>query len=301
MSYYAGFDLGGTLLKYGLIDGSATLVFHDKVATPEKISELLKVLGSIWKDLKKREWRPIQKAGFGFPGIFSQKEQKIFQSPNYADIDNFDLRPALIDIIDVPFSIHNDANMAAYGEYKAGAGKGTKSMVLLTLGTGVGSGVILDGNLWLGHCGFAGELGHITVNPEGDTCNCGSRGCLETEASALKIVKDYKTKTGTQPDISSEEIFHKAQDGDTAAREVFIQAGKYLGIGLAAIINFINPEKILLGGGLMNAKDILLPAALEEARKRSYAASFACCKIEPAVLGNKAGIIGSAVWAKENY
>jgi glucokinase len=300
MSYYAGFDLGGTLLKYGLIDDNAALIYHDKVSTPEKISELLKVLRSIWEDLTKKEWKPIQKAGFGFPGIFSQKEQKIFQSPNYAEIDNFELRPALTEIFDVPFSINNDANMAAYGEFKVGAGKGTKSMVLLTLGTGVGSGVILDGDLWVGCCGFAGELGHITVNPEGDKCNCGSRGCLETEASALKIVKEYKTKTGTDQDISSEEIFHKAQDGESAACDVFIQAGKYLGIGLAAVINFINPEKIILGGGLMNAKDILLPAAFDEAQKRSYAASFACCKIESAVLGNKAGIIGSAVWAKEN-
>ena len=238
--------------------------------------------------------------GFGFPGIFSQQEQKIFQSPNYAELDNFDLKPALTKIFDIPFSISNDANMAAYGEYKAGAGQNTKSMILLTLGTGVGSGVIMDGKLWLGHCGFAGELGHITVNPEGEKCNCGNRGCLETEASALKIVKNYRIMTKSEEDISAEEIFYKAKKGDNTAKEVFVQAGRYLGIGLATVINFINPEKIILGGGLMNAEDILLPAAFEEAQRRTYKASFACCKIETAVLGNKAGIIGSAIWAKEH-
>lgn len=237
--------------------------------------------------------------GFGFPGIFSLKEQRIIQSPNYPDINHFDLLPALSRFIDVPFSVDNDANMAAFGEFKSGAGKGVHSMILLTIGTGVGTGVILRGDLWQGVCGFGGELGHAIVNPDGDRCNCGSQGCLETEVSAPKIVRNYKALRNSEEEITSEEIFRRAKNGDDAARQAFVQAGRYLGIGFSLAINLLNPEKILLGGAVMKAGDFLLPSALEEAHKRSFNASFECCRIEKAILGNKAGFIGAALRGKK--
>ena len=124
----------------------------------------------------------IKGAGFGFPGIFSTREQMIIQSPNYPDIENIKIGPELARILGVPLIIDNDANMAAYGEYCFGAGMGAHSLVLLTIGTGVGTGIVLEGNLWQGACGFGGELGHYCVNPGGDKCKCGSRGCLETSS-----------------------------------------------------------------------------------------------------------------------
>jgi len=147
MPLYAGFDLGGTHLKYGLIDERGRIVFSDRVESPAKINELINLLRRTWKTLKKREKKGVEAVGFGFPGIFSLKEQRIFQSPNYPELDNFELIPALSRFIDVPFWVNNDANMAAYGEFKCGAGQGVQSMILLTIGTGVGSGIILDGNL----------------------------------------------------------------------------------------------------------------------------------------------------------
>jgi len=299
MPIYAGFDLGGTDLKYGLIDEGGKVLYEARALTPPKIEELIHLLEGIWQNLKKREKQGIRAAGFGFPGIFSIEEQKIFQSPNYPELDSFDLTQALSRFIEVPFWVNNDANMAAFGEFKCGAGQGVQSMVLLTIGTGVGSGIILDGKLWLGKCGFAGELGHVTVNPKGERCNCGSQGCLETEVSAPKIVKNYNTLRKKREEITGEQVFHRAEKGGKAALQAFSQAGFYLGIGLSIAINFLNPDKILLGGAVMEAGDFLLSPALKEAMKRSYKASFRCCRIEKASLGNKAGLIGAAMWAQD--
>ncbi|MGD2245792.1 MAG: ROK family protein, partial [Candidatus Aminicenantes bacterium] len=217
----------------------------------------------------------------------------------YPELDNFDLIPALSEFMEVPFWVNNDANMAAFGEYQCGAGKGVHSLIFLTIGTGVGAGIILNGELWRGACGFAGELGHVTVNPDGDVCNCGSQGCLETEVSASKIVKNYISLREKKEPISAEDVFHRAKKGDTAARKAFAEAGRCLGRGLAIAMNLLNPEKILLGGAVMAAEDFLLPPALEETQKRSYKASFTCCAIDRATLGNKAGFLGAALWARE--
>jgi glucokinase len=297
-SYYAGFDLGGTQLKYGAIDADGRLVLKGKIPSPGSMEDLLAAIEGIWGRLKADGPGRIRACGFGFAGFFSLRDQKILHSPNYPSLNNFDLVPALRKFIDVPFWIDNDANMAAYGEYRHGAGRGMQSLVLLTVGTGIGSGIILDGELWQGKCGFAGELGHITVNPEGDLCNCGNRGCLETEASAPKIVKNYQALAGSRGPVTSRDIYLLAKKGDQAALKSFARCAYYLGIGLGIVINFLNPEKILIGGGVISAGKYLLRPAIEEARRRSHRVSFACCHIEKASLGNDAGLIGAAAWAR---
>ena len=295
---YAAFDLGGTNLKFGLVDDRGKLVCKDSVPTPARFSEAMDLIAGIWKDFRKAEKKNLAAAGFGFPGIYSLQEKKILQSPNYAELDNVDLEAALAKAVDAPFAVDNDANMAAYGEWRCGAGRGVRSMVFLTIGTGIGSGLILNGGLWHGLCGFAGELGHITVNPDGDPCKCGNQGCLETEAAAPKIVRNYKDLSKTRKAVTAEEVFEKAGRGEMAALKAFAIAGTYLGIALGITINLLNPEKIILGGGVMGTGDFLLSAAKEEARRRSYKASFACCSIEKAVLGNDAGLIGAGLQAK---
>jgi glucokinase len=296
---YAGFDLGGTKVKYGLLDESYTLVFKDKKLTPPGIKEMLELFAEIWEDLKKKEERKIAAVGFGIPGIFSLREQKIIQSPNVPALDGFELRPALARFMDIPFWIDNDANMAAYGEFKAGAARGVHNLIHLTLGTGVGSGIIVDGELLHGTCGFAAEMGHIVVNPDGERCNCGSRGCLETEAAAGPIIRNYRKLANTRESLTAEDIAAKARRGDANARKAYEIASTYLGIALGSAINLLNPEKILIGGGVMESGELVLPRAIEEARFRSYKASFACSSIEKASLGNDAGLIGAASWAKD--
>ena len=300
MPVYAGFDLGGTQLKYGLIDGRGALLFKDKAPTPATIEGFLELVGRVFRELRERAPEPVEAAGFGVPGIYDLRSRKILQSPNFSGLDEFDIHPAIARVLDVPFWIDNDANMAAYGEWAHGAGRGVQSLVLLTIGTGIGGGLILGGRLWQGGCGYAGEVGHIIVNAEGERCNCGLQGCLEAEASATAIVRVYRNATGAPPSVTAEEIARRAGAGEDAARQAYTQAGRFLGIGLGILINLLNPEKILLGGGVMASGELLLAPTIAEARKRSYRASFACCAIEKASLGNDAGLIGSASWAVRN-
>jgi glucokinase len=296
---YAGFDLGGTQLKYGLLDERLLPVFKGKAPTPPAVEGLIELFGTLWDELKKKDRRSIMAAGFGIPGIFNLKEQKIYQSPNYPGLNGFDLRPAISRYIKVPFWIDNDANIAAYGEYRCGPGKGVRHLLLLTLGTGVGSGIIIDGELLHGSCGFAAEMGHIVVHPDGELCNCGARGCLETEASAGSIVRNYRELTRSNESLTAEEVGKRALKGDAAGRKSFERAGYYLGIGLGIAINMLNPELILIGGGVMESGDLILPHALAEAGRRSYKASFACCSIKRASLGNDAGFMGAAAFARD--
>ena len=296
--FYAGFDLGGTQLKYGLIDDAGRPAVKGKVESPGSMTELMAALRAVWRDLQAGCRGRIAACGFGFAGFFSLKDRKILHSPNYPSLDNFDLVPALQEFIGVPFRIDNDANMAAFGEYVYGAGRGAQSLVLLTVGTGIGSGIILDGGLWHGCCGFAGELGHVTVNPEGELCHCGNRGCLETETSASRIAGTYMRLSGTREPVTSRDVYLLARKGNAAALESFARSAYYLGIGIGIAINFLNPEMILIGGGVSAAGDYLLRPAVEEARRRSHRVSFASCRILRASLGNDAGLIGAAAWAR---
>jgi glucokinase len=173
-------------------------------------------------------------------------------------------------------------------------------MVHITLGTGVGSGIIIEGNLFHGSSGFGAEFGHTVVNPDGLPCNCGGRGCVETEASASKIVRNYLKLTGKNEDMTSEDVYKLAKKGDTNAVEAFRIAGYYLGIGLSNLINLLNPEIIVLGGGVISAGDFIMKPVMEEIEKRAIRFSLENVKIVPALLGNKAGMLGSALWAMEN-
>lgn len=298
MTLYAGFDLGGTQLKYGIIDQTNSVILHDKVDTPEDIDGLMSLLRQLWVKLPRETSKPIRAAGFGFPGIFSLKKKQILQSPNYPALNNYDLSSALSSFIPVPFFMNNDANLAAYGEFTAGGGEDCESMVLLTIGTGVGGGVILSNRLWQGECGFAGEVGHIVVNPEGDKCSCGSWGCLEREVSGEKIARNYRELKPDARVRTSREVFEQAEAGDSDAVKAFEKAGRYLGSALSILINILNPEAIVLGGGVMKAGRFLLDPALEEAEKRAFTASFKCTKIREARLGNQAGFIGCAAYAR---
>ncbi len=298
MRLYAGFDLGGTDLKAGIVDEKGKLIYYTARPTAPDISKLLNLMEKLWDHLKKNSPGKIIAAGFGIPGIYNFEKKITHQSPNLPYIDDFPLYSALSKFIDVPFYLDNDANLASWGEYKVGSGQGVHSMVLLTIGTGVGSGIILEGKLWHGKCGFAGELGHIVVNPEGEKCKCGGKGCLETEVCSSKIVANYIKLRGVQEKLTSKEVYQRAKNGEKEAQRAFYISGYYLGLGLASIINFLNPEKIILGGGVMEAGDFLLKPALEEVKRRAYKKAVECCKIRKASLGNKAGIIGSALWAK---
>lgn len=304
MDLTAGFDIGGTQIKFGLIDRKGHPVFKGTENTPQDLNLLGSVLAKIWNKMKeKAESKKILAAGFGFPGIFSPEKEIIIQSPNFPALDGHPLRPFLQKYFHVPFWIDNDANLAAYGEWCQLIGKKPGSLVFLTLGTGVGSGIILDGKIWHGSAGLAAEIGHLTVNHKGEKCHCGNLGCLETEVSARALVRNYlaiseKKETLTKREITAQDITSLARKGDLAARKSFERAGYFLGIGLGIIINILNPEIIVIGGGVMAAGNLLLKPALREAKKRCFRAAFDVTKIRRALLGNDAGFIGAALAAQ---
>ena len=296
-SFNAGFDIGGTQIKYGLADPEGRLAVKGKVRSPESMAGILAVLEDAWTGLKKKAPGPIRACGFGIAGFYSTRQRKILQSPNYPSLDGYPILPALRRFIDVPVRIGNDANMAAFGEFRHGAGRGARSLVLLTVGTGIGGGIILDGKLWEGEGGYAGELGHITVNPDGETCGCGRRGCLETEASAPRLVRNYQALSGRAGVTDSKDVYLRAKAGDPAARESFRKLAYWLGIGIGVIVTALDVEKVLIGGGVVSAGRLLLDPVAEEARRWSHPIPFAGCRVEKAALGNDAGLVGAAAWA----
>lgn len=304
MGLTAGFDIGGTQIKFGLVDQRGQVIFKGSETTPQDLILLGETLGKIWDKMRQKICsQKILAAGFGFPGIFSPEKEIIIQSPNFPALDGHPLRSFLQKYFPLPFWIDNDANLAAYGEWCLLAGKKPESLVFLTLGTGVGSGIILEGKIWHGCAGFAAEIGHLTVNPEGEKCHCGNFGCLETEVSARALVRNYlaiseKKETLTAREITARDITILARKGDLAAQKSFERAGYFLGIGLGIIINILNPEIIVIGGGVMAAGNLLLKPALKEARKRCFRAAFDVTKIRRALLGNDAGFIGAALAAQ---
>ena len=297
-SYDAGFDIGGTQIKFGLVDRDGRLVKKGKARSPEAMAEILAVLGETWTSLKRSAPGPVRSCGFGIAGFYSTKERRILQSPNYPSLNGYPILPALRKIIDVRVRIGNDANMAAYGEYEHGAGRGARSLVLLTVGTGIGGGIILDGKLWEGEGGYAGELGHITVNPDGEVCGCGRRGCLETEASAPRLVRNFQALSGRTDVVDSRDVYLLAKAGDRAARESFGRLAYWLGIGIGIIVTALDPEKVIIGGGVVSAGRLLMDPLVAEARRWSHPIPFAGCRVERAALGNDAGLVGAAAWAR---
>ena len=210
-------------------------------------------------------------------------------------------------LTDLPVYLENDANAAAVGEHWIGAGQGSRNLLCITLGTGLGSGFILNGTIWHGSNDFAGELGHTTLFPEGLPCNCGRKGCLEAYVSATGIVKravlalkegrDSSLKPFLEEEnnsLTSLTIFEHAQQGDRLARDLFEESGRYLGIAIVNVLHMLDLETVILGGQVAQAGELLLSPTIHEVEKNAIGARYYPISIVPAKLGNQAGIIGAA-------
>jgi glucokinase len=205
----------------------------------------------------------------------------------------------------LPVVLENDANAAALGEFRYGAGKGARSIVYLTVSTGIGGGIILEGKIWHGLKDAAGEIGHMTVCPDGPLCGCGNRGCLEAMASGTSIARRAREavaagrQTGLSeiPALTSADVVRLAQAGDVVAREVWDSAVTYLGIGVAAVITILAPERVVIGGGVTRAGDFLFDSLREHLRRRVKLVPVESVAILPAALGPDVGILGAAAVA----
>ena len=308
---YLGFDVGGTNIRAGIVDSSGRIkhLLREKVedSSPELFFNKLRELANRAIELSPRE--KIEAAGFGIAGFIDFTTFIMDKSPNLSVINGRNLKEELNHRISLPIFIENDANAAALAEKLLGWGKEVDSLVFITIGTGLGSGLIFKGKIWHGARGFGGELGHTTLYPDGIECRCGNVGCLETVVSGsgierrakYYIAQKYPSSLSSYPQekITSKLVYQEAVKGDTLAARVLEETGQALGIALANIINLLNIELIVLGGKVMKASDFILPAALKEAEKRAVRGSFSSVSIKLSRLGEDAGVIGAALLAAQ--
>ena len=227
------------------------------------------------------------------PGAVDCDKAVVVQAPNLPSLINFELKAELQRRLGWPVFLENDANAAAVGEMWLGAARGCKDVVSVTLGTGVGGGVILNGKLWRGSHGSAGEIGHTTVDPfSGLKCKCGNTGCLELFASATAIVRMAR-ELGMK-ELTAEEVYEAGRDGDERALSVFKRFGMYLGIGLANLMNLIDPQIIVITGGAVNGWDLFANEMYRQVGERAFRATAQQVKIARAECGDNAGLLGAA-------
>jgi glucokinase len=247
--------------------------------------------------------RKISAVSVAVPGTVDFEEGVVIKAPNVPCLDGFRLSAALRSELQLPAIVENDANAAAVGEMWQGAGRRYSHLVCVTLGTGVGGGIILDGKLWRGVDGSAGEIGHIGVDPfAGVPCTCGSRGCLEVYASATAIVRmtretqpRYPTSILHKVDtLTSQKIYEAGLQGDELALEVLRRMGVYLGIGLASLVNLLNPEIIVIGGGVSDGWELFEKHMNQQVRERAFPLPAQRVKITRAECGDDAGLLGAA-------
>lgn len=313
-----GVDLGGTTIKIAFLSLYGEILHKWEIPT-DKSNEGKNITTDIAKaiDLKLdelgRSKSAIQGIGIGAPGPVNLATGEIYEAVNLGWKDVYPLKDLLELETSLPVAVDNDANCAALGEMWKGAGNGARDLVCVTLGTGVGGGVIANGDIVHGKSGAAGEIGHITSIAEGGApCNCGKSGCLETIASATGIVRlaieelSMHTHSGSLSElyrrdgiVSAKDIFDAAKEGDATARIVIEKVAFHLGIALANIANTLNPEKVVLGGGVSRAGAILLDSVQESFMKYSFPRVANSTEIALATLGNDAGVIGAA-WIVEN-
>lgn len=305
--YGIGVDIGGTTVKTGIFESSGTLVatWEIPTRTEDKGSHILEdIARSVKEKLKEKQisTEEIKGIGMGIPGPVTE-EGLVLKCVNLG-WGVFHAARTMSDLVGVPVKVGNDANVAALGEMWQGGGKGCESLVLLTLGTGVGAGVVLNQKILTGSRGAAGEIGHMRVNPhETEACSCGNKGCLEQYTSATGVVRLMKRYFTSHEDavslvdrdkgFSAKDIFDAARQGDAAALSVVEEFGEYLGSALAAVACAVNPEAFVIGGGMAAAGTILLDVVEKNYRKYAFHA-VKDAKILPAALGNMAGIYGGA-------
>ncbi len=262
-------------------------------------------------ELRDEASEEISAIGVGVPGLVDPNTQRVFVSADLPSVARGNLHAELVQATGIAHvTLENDANAGAYGEYKVGAGTGSKDMFYVTIGAGIGGAIILGGKLWHGASGFAGEFGHITINTDGVECVCGNTGCLETVASAPNIVRRtherlYRDGTSSlsrlalNREFTAADIAREAKNGDDFALMMIERTGRYIGAAIANVINLLNIERIVMGGGVMEAGELILDPIIREAGRRSFQPCFEATQIVIAGLGTDGVPIGAAMLARD--
>ncbi|HHW68495.1 MAG: glucokinase [Epulopiscium sp.] len=312
--YYIGVDLGGTNIAAGIVTEEGKLIKKKSIPTlrHRNYQEILKDMGELCLTIIKEEGislNEVASVGVGSPGT-PDPENGILVYANNLKFKDVPIRTELQKYINVPVYLENDANCAALGEAVAGAAKGYKNSVTVTLGTGVGGGIILDGKIFSGSFYGGGEIGHHVIVADGEPCTCGRKGCWETYASATALIREARIAVIRNPEsglaklvggdinlINAKVPFDAAQSGDPVGQELIDNYIKYLGMGIANVINIIQPEIVVIGGGVCAQGDNLLNPLKEIVKKNVYQGTLKT-ELRIAELGNDAGIIGAAMLGK---
>lgn len=310
-----GVDLGGTKIYTALADRDGRLLTEIKIPTearhgPEHVIKRIVDTVNRVKEQGGVDGGVIA-LGIGAPGPLDASTGVVHQAPNLGWQD-IALKKLLEDALDIPVAVDNDGNLAALGEYVYGAGRGAGDMVYITVSTGVGGGLILNGRLYHGSAYGAGEIGHMTIDPGGPRCSCGNYGCLEAMASGTAIARAARwlveagagkailaAAGGDREAIDSSVVARASAGGDGEAREILISAGRALGIGVANVVNLLNPAMVVLGGGAMQVGPILWETMEEEVARRALFASRQHVRLIPAALGARSGLLGAVALARQ--
>lgn len=308
-----GIDVGGTKILGGVVDESGLVLATARTDTPRQGGEVLtQAIADIAKELLTDH--EAASIGVSAAGFVSSDRKTMLATPNIADWNGVNLDYELTTLIGLPVIIENDANAAAWGEAKFGAGRNQAHMMMLTVGTGIGGGIVVNGALYRGAFGIAAEFGHIRVVPDGHLCGCGARGCFEQYASGKALLRHAREAINASPEIArnllsrgdgtvagltGSAITDAARDGDPVALAAFTTTGQWLGAGIASLSVILDPACVVIGGGVIEAGEILLKPTREALeRTMPFAGKHPYPEIIAAQLGNKAGLVGVADLAR---
>ena len=306
-THFIGINVSGTQARAALVDSEGTLI-DGRVGevTPK---QLIPELAAIVEELRSPDVT-IAAIGIAIPGLVNRQTDRVIAPRDLPSTILGDLHGDLMRATGLRVELENDANAAAYGEFKVGAGHGARNLFYIMIGNGIGGAIILDGKLWTGASGFAGEVGHITIDTEGLQCVCGNTGCLETVASAPSIVRRARerlnrdstsslSRLALNKSFTADDVAHQANEGDDFALMMIERTGKYIGTGVASVINLLNIERIVLGGGVMDAGSLILNPIIQEVKRRAFRSCFEATEIVAAKLGLDGAPIGAALLARD--
>ncbi len=305
-----GVDVGGTKIAAGVVSPEGEVLHEVRYPSAGPRERLLSSIARAIDEV--REGFEVGSVCLAVPGFVMSAENKVIFAPNLHAIEGVPLKEELGRRTGLHVTVENDANAAAWGEFRFGAGSEATHLVFITLGTGVGGGVISHGLLLRGAQGAGGELGHITIQATGPRCGCGNHGCLEALASGTAIGRRAREVASEHPNsalgqlamertVLGEDVTELAQGGDEAAISVLKETGVWLGIGLAGFVNVFNPEVIAIGGGVARAGELILEPARQEVRLRAQSPSRDLVQIREATLGGRSGVLGAAALARDAY
>lgn len=312
-----GVDIGGTSVKFGLVNGQGKILLREVIFTkefptrPRLLGAIADKILSLKKAADQKGWK-ISGVGIGAPGPIDVDRGWVYFFPNIPGWKNTPLKRLLEKKTGLKVAVDNDANAMALAEYRFGAGKGSKNLIALTLGTGVGGGLVLGGKLFHGPTYSAAEIGHLILNEEGPLCACGNNGCLEVYVGNGYLVKEIRRRLASgQKSILSRWIAEgrelspkltkeAARAGDVFCQKLWVETGGHLGTALAGLVNILNPDRIVIGGGVALEGEILFRSVRQTIAKKAFPIAARSAKVLPAKLGAEAGLVGAAALSFES-